>query len=478
MQNKIVFENVAYLFFSDVLTRIITAIVAIALARYLGATEYGMISVALAFSVVAGYFADLGLAHTLIREGTKKNADLNVLMSSYIKARFLFGAITALFSIGIIEWFYEDAEFKMILSFMVLPIILGATLQGIGAVYFQVTQKMKYTALIRGMSALIASISLIIGMHLNLEVHIISVIYGLSSIIGGIISCGLVFKRITFTRKWDKKIFNQLLVFSIGGFGVMTIPQLGPLVLEKVTTVTEVGFFSAAYRIPAVLYQVPGIIATAFYPLLFKYANSNKMDEHLNLSILELKIMSFIGAVVSLPFLIYAEWWIVIMFGEEWVRSSYILQILSVIVIIQSINYPLADSLTTKGYQKIRTNLVLIAMFIGIALYINLGELYGAVGGAISAISIELFLMVGYLIFNRTGGKILFKGASLTLVSLGITVSVSKSLELSIHPFLGSILIVFIFCLILFTIDKQLSKYVLEKVLLIKNIISYKWRQS
>ena len=48
----------------------------------------------------------------------------------------------------------------------------------------------------------------------------------------------------------------------------MLLPQLGPIILEKVSTYNQVGFFGAASKIPAVLYQIPGVIAAAFYPRL------------------------------------------------------------------------------------------------------------------------------------------------------------------------------------------------------------------
>lgn len=44
----------------------------------------------------------------------------------------------------------------------------------------------------------------------------------------------------------------------------MLLPQLGPIILEKVSTYEQVGFFGAASKIPAVLYQIPGVIAAAF----------------------------------------------------------------------------------------------------------------------------------------------------------------------------------------------------------------------
>lgn len=97
-------------------------------------------------------------------------------------------------------------------------------------------------------------------------------------------------------------MLNQLLSFTINGIIVMMIPQLGPIILEKVLTTTEVGNFSAAFKIPSVLYQFPGIVATAFYPKLFSLGNSGELSEHRKICGFELKIMGTLGGDISIAF--------------------------------------------------------------------------------------------------------------------------------------------------------------------------------
>ncbi|NGY76365.1 oligosaccharide flippase family protein [Bacillus megaterium] len=41
------------------------------LAQYLSAASYGRFSVALAFAMILGYFTDVGLSNTVLREGSK-----------------------------------------------------------------------------------------------------------------------------------------------------------------------------------------------------------------------------------------------------------------------------------------------------------------------------------------------------------------------------------------------------------------------
>ena len=62
-------------------------------------------------------------------------------------------------------------------------------------------------------------------------------------------------------------------------------------------------------KIPAVLYQIPGVIA-AFYPRLFAFGNEKNIEEHRKLSSFELKLM-FLGMGISIPFIVDPSFWIV-----------------------------------------------------------------------------------------------------------------------------------------------------------------------
>src|SRR5699024_9808055 len=105
MSTRKILQNASYLFVSDFLLRLLTAAVTILIARYLGAHDYGILSVALAFSSVAGYFTDVGLTQTLTREATKKEADLPTLISSFFRVKTVLSILTAVGCFLIIEIF-------------------------------------------------------------------------------------------------------------------------------------------------------------------------------------------------------------------------------------------------------------------------------------------------------------------------------------------------------------------------------------
>jgi O-antigen/teichoic acid export membrane protein len=462
MNGKLIFKNASYLFVGNVLIRFITAFATILIARYFGAYDYGILSIALAFAAVAGYFTDLGVTHTLIREATKKDANLPILMSSFLRTRIILAILTIIITIVIVEVFYSDSFLKKIIYVVVLPTIFGAGLQGVGAAYFQVTQQMHFTAIIRTVSGLFTASTLILGIIFKWPLEVIGPVYGVSSILGGLLSVYLVVKRINIKNGWDRNILNGIWSFTIAGFAIMLFPQLGPIILEKSINVKAVGYFAAAYRIPSVLYQIPGVVAAAFYPNLFHYGNQNKIEEHFKLSIIQLKVMSSLGILISLPFFFYAEWWIEMLFGKEWLQAAVVLKVLSFMIILQSISYPLADSLTTIGKQINRTYIMMFGLFIGSVSYFILGKRYGILGGGISALLIEIILITGFTIYIQNGIKLLIKGISINVFSLLLSILSGLFIANYLNPYAGIILINIIYATFVLLLDKNLRVYLLN----------------
>lgn len=465
MNRKKIFLNASYLFVSNVLVRFVSALATIIVARYLGAEEYGLLGVAIAIAAVAGYFTDLGLTHTVIREATKPKADIKELMSSFFKIRLLLAGFMTILSLFLIQQLYSDAYFRYVIYWVVIPTIWGAALQGVGAVYFQVIQQMQYTALIRVISGVITAGTLFLGIFFYWPLTYLAPVYGLSSIPGGCVSLLLVVSRLGWFRGWNPSILKGLGSFTVGSFIVMLLPQLGPLLLERVTDLKQVGYFVAAYRIPSVLYQFPGTIAAAFYPVLFEYGNRRLNEEHYKLVKLELKVMSALGIAMALPFLTYPDWWIGILFGKEWMEAIPVFQLLAVIVIFQSVNYPLADALTTLGWQKYRTIILIIALITSVFLYLLVGARWGAMGGAIVAITIDCILLLGFASFVPSGWYLLFSGTWRNVVVLFFVLGFACYLKRhDINSMLTMILIDLLYVSVLIMLDRFLRVYLIRQL--------------
>lgn len=403
--------NAGYLLLGNVGARALGALVTILVARFLGAESYGALAVALAFANLAAYGADLGLGQTFIREGSKTGADIPALAGSALKLRLLFALAVTLLVLVLVPLLYPGPMGRLIL-WATVPGVWGAAFQGAGAAYFQLAEKMQYTALIRGITALANGLALLTCIYLNTELVYFAAGFGVSQLTGGLFSALLLVGRCSLRAPWHPGLARELVYFTLTGALTMALPQLGPLVLQKVSSLKEVGYFAAAYRIPGLLYMVPGTVAGAFYPVLFRRGHRDRAG-HRALATVQLQLMTVLGAALALPLLLYPDTVLVFLFGPGWQGGQAVatLQILALMVVLQSINYPLADALTTSGRQKYRTLCLGSATLLAIMLHSWLGAQGGARGAALAVIAVETWLLAGFALGLPGGGALLKKNA-------------------------------------------------------------------
>lgn len=409
--DKSILNNIIHLFYSTILANLLQAISLIALANFFSAQNYGMFSVAIAVTFVMLFFTDLGLSNTFLREGAKERVDLETILSSYIKVRMiLLICISVIGYIGI-HYVYEDRNLTYMMINVMFFMLVGLTWQNIGIAYFQLTERMKYIALIKVVSASVVIVITFFCIFGELPVYITARLYGLGYMIGGLFSIYIMRRKMTINRKVtiQKALFWQLTPFIISGFLIMSTPQLTPILLNYTLPLSMVGIFAVAYRMPAALYQVPGVIAGAFFPVLFKHYNQNNLEEHTKLNLFQIKSMAIVGICMTVSLYNLAPYFISIFFHEEWSTAVEPLQILSFLIVLQSLNIAIADGLTTSGYQNKRTIVQCIALVMGGIMLYSFSSRGGVIGAAYAMVLFEIVALVGYIAVSVVRKKIVFQ---------------------------------------------------------------------
>ena len=84
-------------------------------------------------------------------------------------------------------------------------------------------------------------------------------------------------------------------------------------------------------------------------------------------------------------------------FHEEWSNAVEPLQILSFLIVLQSLNIAIADGLTTSGCQNKRTVVQCVALVIGGVMLYSFSSLGGVIGAAYAMVLFEIVALVGYI---------------------------------------------------------------------------------
>ncbi|MFK2825940.1 oligosaccharide flippase family protein [Bacillus sp. B190/17] len=456
-------KNIFHLFYSTAFSSGLNALTLVILANYLDSPSYGMFSVALAFALIMGYFTDVGVSVSVLREGAKKEVSLSAVISSYIKIRIVLLGITFACGFCLIYLIYHsNTELIKAMYYLTFPMVTGLALQSISITYFQLTEKMQYLGFIRILSAVLLVLSVSLGMFFSLRPNLIYLVYGCSYLLAGIGGMYLISQRIAIRLRsaFHKGLLKNILSFIVSGLLIVILPQIGPIVLEKTLTLKLVGFFAVAYRIPFSLYQIPGVLAGAFYPALFKRYNSKGIEEHLQLNIMQLKLMALTGMAVTIPLYYMPEIIIGSLFGKKWLFASSALQILSFLLVLQSVNVALADGLTTRALQSRRTIVQAAAVVGGVGFYILFSQRYGVEGAAFAGVAVELLCLAGFWLLNPSRKTLAIKVLLPYLGSFAL-LFVLITYFFYTHPVLAAVL--HLLCLlIIIAADPQLIRKLID----------------
>ena len=200
---KNVLYNVVYLFCGNIVTKLLSAVATMVYIRYSGASNYAILSIALAFSAIVVFFTDAGISQTTIREGTKKESDLSSIMYSYTKVRMLLFLLVTVGSIVFVLFAYQnEPEKKYAILALTIPALFGGLMQSVGMTYFQIVERMKKVLFINVVASIGMSLALFIGVYFNFGIITICFSYGFASVIAGMYAVFLVTKEIKITKKW------------------------------------------------------------------------------------------------------------------------------------------------------------------------------------------------------------------------------------------------------------------------------------
>jgi PST family polysaccharide transporter len=370
--NNNLFKNFTYLTLVEIINIIVPFITLPYLIITLGKENYGL--VIYAQSIISYFFIlqNFGLETYAIKEVSihaGNHYKLSKIVSNVITLKiilFLFILVAAYVLSEIFPLIYE----YRLLFFLSLWVCLFDVI--FPKWYFQGIEKMKYITylyFVSKISSLIFIFILIKSPHDYIKVPFI---YGASSLIPGVISLIIVFKKdkLKFSYSLSKDLittFKNSFTFFISDLSVSIFANSNKVIIGSVLGMTELAYYDLADKIISAFRNVPlNIVRNTIYPKVAKTKN-------LKLVKLTTKIMSGYAIVVILILYLFGPYLIEFLGGEEMTDSINILRIFSITIFTTHIlNYYLTVGLWSLGYEKTFRNLMIYSTFIFLVLVLLL----------------------------------------------------------------------------------------------------------
>lgn len=327
---KLYAKNTIWMFLEQILRMIAGLFVGIWVARYLGPSQFGIFSYALAFTAIFSGIAKLGLDGIVIRELVKYPEKKDI----YLGTAFWLKVIGGIITFGVMIIATKLTSNDLITNVYILIIASGIIFQSFEVIdfYFQSKVLSKFVSICKMIQLLLSSI-LKIYLVLSGAGLLWFVLVSLFDQISLAISLWLAYRSQkigSFFRSFDLITGVGLLKDSwpliLSSLMVMIYMRVDQVMIKEMLGEREVGLYSAALKLSEVWYFVPMIITSSLFPAILSAKKQSQDLYYMRLQQLyDMLTLMSISIAVSMTFL--SDWIVSLLYGAQFDRAGSVLMI-------------------------------------------------------------------------------------------------------------------------------------------------------
>lgn len=434
-------RNTIFLSFGEIGTRVLSFLLVVAIARYLGDVGLGAFAFAFAFTDLLLNFVDLGVPMYITREIAKNRQ----LTGSYVSN--VFGLRMLIFPLmliaGIAAAFLSGAsttETRLVIILATAGTALSFLTEPFRMVFLANERGSYYSALIifeRLMFAGTGFVLLLMGYGL---VPVLAT-FVIAQLVSLLTTSYVVRKKFTsFSLKFDMQlvfsIVRNSLPFGVANFLRMIYQRLDTLIISAFAGFAATGWYGAAYRITESLRFIPLVVLNAVFPALSRlHVQSKEQFKTLYEKTFYYMLIAAVPMAIGLNMV--ASRVMLFFYGEQFSPSIIALQLLVVAEALLFIHYIMGFMLNAIDKQRLFTIVTGIYAAANVALNLIFIPRYSYIGaGAVAVITQAIAVITLYYLCTRNGyslnlPKLVFKPA-VAAAAMAAALAAMKSVHLLI----------------------------------------------
>lgn len=361
------------------------------IARALGTEGFGAFSATLSLAVFLSPFVELGAYTLIIRDITAKVPISTVvgynlgLIAWSLPIGLLLASVFKIFLLPNISW-------ELFLP-TILAIFLGGRLSTIASAVNVATGLVWRNTITETLGGLLQAALALILFLIKGSAEIWSLMYMFQYVVVGLgaFSWVTVGHRLDLRFPQGKRI-TEGLSFATANSASGAYSELDKTLLQRFSDLNSTGIYAAGFRI-IVLASVPMVALLATVAPRFFERGAKSPREALTYSFFIARLTAVYGVFAFLVLWLVADF-VPVILGSDFTQSSNVVRTLGVYVLLQGMQYPLADALTASGFQNIRTIGQVFGLVLNVGLNTYLIPRYNWHGAATSALVTQLSLWV------------------------------------------------------------------------------------
>jgi O-antigen/teichoic acid export membrane protein len=403
-------KNAGILLIAQIITYVLGFFITVYTARYLGAGGLGILYTALSLTAILAIFGDLGLGTLMIREVARDKSLANKYLSNVVFLKILLIFLMLAVTVVTVSLFRYDQLTTTVIYLITLSVILGGFVGVLNAV-FQANEKMEYISIGIILNSILMLVGTLVAIYYGLNVIYFALLYVISNV--------LVFIYITIVYLWkfslpkieinldfSKKIIILAIPLSMVSIFSLIAFRIDTIMLSVIKGSVAVGWYSASYRLMEVFLFIPGVFATAIFPVFSSFYISSK-DSLKNSYQKSFKYLMVLSLPIAVGTTILADQIILLIYNTSFEPSILILQILIWGIPITFLNYIFGTILPAMNRQNLLMKITFISMTFNIITNLLLIPTFSYVGAAVVTILTEfLVFILCFYTLHRTFVKV------------------------------------------------------------------------
>lgn len=389
-------QNTGWMAFAQIYQMVISLFIGVISARYLGPTNYGTINYAASYISFFTIFCALGLEGIVVKEMISKREQEGIILGSGIAMRLIAGVLSMI-AVCVIVYFLNPNDSVLLTVTFLQSIILPFNAFHLIDMWYQSKLNSKVSTIIRCISYTLMSLYKIYLLITGKSVEWFAFSTSLDSLLIALMFMLMYRRNGTRKLKFDYNTSKELLLQSyhliISTMMAVLYSQMDRVMIGKMMTQTDVGFYTAAATICNMWVFIPQAFANSARPVIMELK-----DKDSNMYIRRLKqligFIFWIGALFSIVFTVMADFIIHVLYGDAYTMTKGPLVILIWSTVFSSLSYPRSIWMICENKQNYTKYILIWGVILNLILNYFGIKYFGIIGAAIATLFTEIMTCI------------------------------------------------------------------------------------
>lgn len=394
-KNKI-FRNASWIIACKIVQSLLSLVVTMLSARYLGPSGYGLINYAASLVTFAAPVMQLGFNSVLVQEIVNKPEKEGETLGSAILTSFFtsFLTIAGVLSFvlvankGEFETFVVCALYSILLVFQSIEML---------QYWFQAKYKSKYTSIVMLIAYVVVSAYKILLLVTGQDIYLFAIAQAIDYFIIAVLLL-VIYKKIApcklaFSARRVKELFAKSRYYIVSTLMIVIFSQTDRIMIKIMMDDSATGFYSAAVMCSTMTTFVFTAIIDSARPAIFE--SKKVSEEKFERNIVRLySVIIYLSLLQCVFMTLLASPIVHILYGSEYEPTVFALRIVVWYTTFSYLGYVRNIWILAQGRQKILWILNLSGAALNVALNFALIPLWGINGAALASLVTQVFTNV------------------------------------------------------------------------------------